>query len=336
YVAAENDEPKEVVLDESDELWVKFRHEHIGVVTRNVTSDLKKFIDSNRVSSAVRDSHSTLRDFSKAIKAIPQYKKELSTHCTHLNMVQYCAEKYKDGMSRLCKVEQELALGTNVTGEKVDDHMKDIAPILLDKMVSNYDKVRIILLYVLSKNGISDESFNKMVKTAQLSPADKRAIVNLTLLGFNVVDNAKIKKPCLNKIILRGERHRDSIEIGDIGDTYEFSRWIPVVKYIMEDCIGNKLDPKRFPFVTPRTIITEPPPISARFSGGASNKKKENKQLNERLPKLIVFIIGGMTYSEMKCAYEVTNSTKNWEVIIGSSCIITPKDFIENLSNISQ
>lgn len=35
------------------------------------------------------------------------------------------------------------------------------------------------------------------------------------------------------------------------------------------------------------------------------------------MPRLLLFVVGGITYSEMRAAYEVTKSGKNWEVIIG-------------------
>jgi len=37
----------------------------------------------------------------------------------------------------------------------------------------------------------------------------------------------------------------------------------------------------------------------------------------KNVPRLIVFIVGGCSFSEIRCAYEVTNNAKNWEVIIG-------------------
>lgn len=47
--------------------------------------------------------------------------------------------------------------------------------------------------------------------------------------------------------------------------------------------------------------------------------KDKGQPTVKNVPRIIIFFVGGVSFSEIRCAYEVTAANKNWEVIIGKS-----------------
>ncbi|XP_023662283.1 syntaxin-binding protein 3 isoform X1 [Paramormyrops kingsleyae] len=307
---------KEALLNEEDELWVKLRHMHVAQVSEQIPKLVKEISASKKPSDA---KNLTISGLSQLMKKMPSFRKQLAQKVVHLNLTEDCMKQFQDSVEKLCKAEQDLALGADAEGQKVKDPMRTLLPVLLYNH-SVYDKIRAVLLYIFSLNGTTEENLSKLIQHVKIEN-ESEFILNWKELGVPVISPGTASFP------VRKPSRRERAE-----ETYSLSRWTPIIKDVMEDVLERKLDTREWPHQS-----TGPAAWNGSGAVSARQKHKPNAQDERRSgSRLIIFIIGGIGYSEMRCAYEVMQAVKSCEVIIGSSHIVTPTSLLDDIKTLSK
>uniref|UniRef100_A0A665VC87 Syntaxin binding protein 3 n=1 Tax=Echeneis naucrates TaxID=173247 RepID=A0A665VC87_ECHNA len=305
---------KQALLNEDDMLWVKLRHKHIAEVSEQIPKMVKEISASKKQP----DGKITISNLAQMMKKMPSFRKQLTEKTIHLQLAEDCMQHFSNNVEKLCKAEQDLAVGADAEGVKVKDPMRTLLPVLLSPF-STHDKIRAVLLYIFSLSGTTDENLNKLIQHVKIED-EREFILNWKQLGVPIITTPSM--------FSRKPTRRDRSQ----GEIYNLSRWTPVIKDIMEDAVENKLDSRDWPHQSEC-------PTAWNGSGAVSARQKHKGSAQDERrsgSRLIIFVVGGICHSEMRSAYEVTQAVKSCEVIIGSSHILTPIRLLDDIKALSK
>merc|ERR1712232_96118 len=117
-------------------------------------------------------------------------------------------------------------------------------------------------------------------------------------------------------------------------DEGEFAgmRHVTRFKTVVEDLAKDKLDMNEYPSVLPMPAGKGSTTSSLRGKSlrpSRHGKDAKGQQKSFDGPRVLVFVAGGMSYSELRGGYEIMSSG-NKEIIMGSTSFISPANYIEN------
>jgi syntaxin-binding protein 1 len=69
-----------------------------------------------------------------------------------------------------------------------------VEKLLQDSKISPMDKLRLIVLYIVTQDGVQDSDLDKLMSYANVSGDDRKAIVNLQRLDFQLGRGLKREK----------------------------------------------------------------------------------------------------------------------------------------------
>ncbi|KAE9398544.1 Sec1-like snare protein [Gymnopus androsaceus JB14] len=322
-------EDKTAVLSDADNVWTEVRHMHMREAIDKLMADFNKFLEDNAVFKG--DNAANLNDMKEMLANLPQYQEQREKFSLHLSMAQECMGIFeRDKLPLVANVEQNCATGLTPEGKPPKQLVEEMVPILDSREVINANKVRIIALYIQFREGVPDEDRRRLYQHARLSLAEQDAVNALTQFGVRI-SRAPGDKDFKKKL---KQKPSDDTE-------YDLSRYKPLIKTVIEECVNERLDTALFPYVkdapsaTPApTSLRSPPPASSLRSARPSWHRAARSNVAEIRPRILLFVAGGMTYSEVREVYQLSTAL-NKDIYIGSTHLITPRQFVDDLKVIT-
>lgn len=195
------------------------------------------------------------------------------------------------------------------------------------------DRLRLLILFLLYRDGLVPADLQKLLAHAKLPPQEGEPIHNLELLGARTQRNIKDSRPVPLPLFPKKPPP------GYVQEEYALSRYEPVLQNMLEAHANNTLDVNVFPYTKPPLDMNDG--MSQQQAAAASlrsakptwartrtNVGAENKQ------RVVVFMAGGATYSEARACYDVGRNT-NKEIFLVTSHMQTPNLFIRQVGDLS-
>ncbi|KAG8767035.1 vacuolar sorting protein VPS33/slp1 [Ceratobasidium sp. 428] len=334
-------EEKTAVLGETDQIWTATRHMHLLAVNEQLKNDFNKFLEENAV---FRGGDQSLNGVKDMLAGLPQYQETWEKFSLHLNMAGECNKIFdQNNLSAVADVEQNCATGQTAEGKVPKSVIEDLVMLLENRNLTSADKARLIALYVMYRDGVSDEDRRRLFQHAKLSNMDQDAVNGLSYLG------ARVTRTPADRDLKRRLKQKAAAQYD-----YDQSRYQPVLHTVLEDHFSGKLDASAFPYVRDAPPSAAPlgsslgsfraSPQPAAQTGAAPTSLRSQRPGWHKAPvrgagepvkqRVIVFMAGGMTYSEMRAVYTMSN-TLNKDIYIGSTHPTTPTRFVNDLRAIA-
>ncbi|KAF9366295.1 vacuolar sorting protein VPS33/slp1 [Mortierella sp. NVP85] len=314
---------KVAILDENDKTFLQIRHNHITDCIKFLQSNVNKFVSDAMSSKSTGNQLDAIRE---QMAKLPQFQENKEKFSMHLSIVNECLEFIKHNrLVDISGLEQSLATGQLASGEIPKSFDPEIATFLDDSSVRMVDRLRLLMLFFITQ-AVPQEMRNQLFQLSRCEYADRDIANNLEFLGvkLDVAAPPPAKKWWISELLKKKSVTEDDIE-------YDLPRYSPVMKNIVEGVVNGTLDRDQYPYtLAPDLLETIQAKKTVRSLRSAQPTFHHKGRRNEPQGRLILFIAGGVTYTEIRMAYELA-ATHNWDILIGSTHIITPPSFMEDM-----
>ncbi|KZL87903.1 sec1 family protein, partial [Colletotrichum incanum] len=327
------EEEKDMELSDKDPVWVDNRHRHMKDTIEKLMSDFRKFLADNPHFVNENQDTTSLNAIRDMLAGLPQFQEMKEAYSLHLNMAQEAMnifEKHK--LPDIASVEQTLATGLDEDFKKPKNILDQVVRLLDDDAVSPSDRLRLIILYVLYRDGVIMEDINRLLAHSGLPQRDGEVAVNLEMLGGRPVRSGlKDVRPPQPPLFPKNTKS------AEVSEEYSLSRFETAMQTMLDELSRGTLDQTTFPYVKPPADPNEDLLASQQGSlrAGRPNWAAAGRRPPENRQRYIVFMAGGATYSESRACYEVS-ARQGKDIFLVTSHMLTPQLYVRQVGDLGK
>ncbi|KAJ5946293.1 hypothetical protein N7454_003132 [Penicillium verhagenii] len=310
-----NEEKKDMEIGEHDKVWVSYRHMHMKDLLGKLGEDFAKFRAANPQFAEDNDKTS-VNTIKEMLGGLTEFTEGKDAYTLHLNMAEECMKHFqKNKLPEVSSIEQSFATGLDENYKKAKNLAAQLVQLLDDDQVSHTDRLRLIMLYIMYRNGLLGGDIRKLMAHSDLPGRNGDAIANL--------DTTFIQSVCP----------------GSRGEEISLSRYELGIKQMLEEQIRGSLDPATFPFTRPHTDTDGSMAAQDMLSQQTSLRSAKptwarTRSVDQPRQRIIVFMAGGATYSESRACYEVSQAY-NRDVFLATTHMLNPTLFIRQVGDLT-
>ncbi|KAL8062508.1 hypothetical protein ABFX02_02G152100 [Erythranthe guttata] len=356
-------EKKEVLLEDTDPVWLELRHVHIAEASERLHEKMSNFVSKNKAAQLQQRDGSELstRDLQKMVQALPQYNDQMAKLSLHVEIAGKINKIIRDvGLRELGQLEQDLVFG--------DAGTKEVINFMRGKQEGmSENRLRLLMIYacVYPEKFEGDQAM-KLMQLAKLSRADMKTVKNMKLL-----EGAESKKTSLGGFSLKFDsakkKHAERTDRTGEEETWALFRFYPKIEELIEKLSKGELAKDEYPCMNSSNASTQassgasqtasvktgqsttaPHSMRSRRTAAWARPRSSDdgyssdsvlrsvstdfKKMGQRI---FVFIIGGATRSELRVCHKLTPKLRR-EVILGTTSLDDPPQYITKLKLLSE
>ncbi|KAL6719123.1 syntaxin binding protein 1 [Lecanora helva] len=325
---------RDVEISEKDSIWVKNRHLHMKDLLEKLAADFQAFKAKNP-QFAQSDNPSSLNNIKDMLAGLPQFQEGKDAFSLHLNMASDAMNIFQNRrLADIASVEQSLATGLDEEYKKPKNVADRIVRLLDDDNITFPDRLRLIVQYLIYRDGLLPSDIQKLLAHAHLPPQDGEVIHNLELLGAHTSRALKDARPLAQPPFGRKQAPQDLSQ-----EESGLSRFSPAIKPMLEEHIRGTLDQGIFPFTKPHLdaaegLLGQETISQASLRSAKPTWARTRPSALEPRQRIVVFVAGGATYSESRACYEVSEAF-NKDVFLATSHMLTPSLYLRQVGDLS-